>query len=173
MKKGYVQVYTGNGKGKTTASIGQALRAAGAGLKVYIGQYVKTMKYSEVKLIEERIPEIEVEQLGFDGCIINRAPNADEIKAARDGLAHAKEKMVSGLYDMIVLDEITIAHHFKMIDTEELLNFISAKPEGVELIITGRYAPAEVIEKADLVTNMDEVKHYYEVGVEARDGIER
>lgn len=173
MEKGYIQVYTGDGKGKTTAAMGQALRAAGAGLKVYIGQYVKTMKYSEVKLIEERIPEIEVEQLGFAGCIINRAPNADEIKAARDGLARAKEKMISGAYDMIVLDEITIAHHFKMIDTKDLLDFMKAKPDNVELIITGRYAPKEVIEKADLVTNMDEIKHYYLAGVQARDGIER
>ena len=172
MEKGYVQIYTGNGKGKSTAAIGLALRAAGSGIKVLIGQFVKSMKYAEIRLIESRIPEIETQLLG-EGCFIRRAPSEADRLAAESGLAHLKEKMCSGKYDLIILDEVGIALHYQLLTCEALLAFLDARPSHVELVLTGRYIPQEILDHADLITEMREVRHYYSQGVEARDGIER
>jgi len=170
--KGYVQVYTGDGKGKTTAAMGLALRAAGAGLKVYIAQFVKGMKYSELDAISKLKDSITLKQYGRD-CFIYRSPESEDIRAARDGLTEVKEKMISGEYQLIILDEANIATHYNLFSVADLLDFIREKPAEVELVITGRRADPEIIEAADLVTEMKEIKHYYQDGVEARKGIEK
>lgn len=173
MKQGYVQIYTGNGKGKTTAAMGLALRAAGAGLRVYIGQFVKDMKYSEVRLMEKALPQIKIELLG-KGCFIDRAPDESDRQAAREGLDHVIQLMESNQYDVMILDEISIAIVCGLIQEEDVLALIHRRPQGMELVLTGRYMPPELMEKADLITEMKEVRHYYtEQGVLARDGIER
>jgi len=170
--KGYIQVYTGNGKGKTTAAFGLALRAAGAGLKVYIAQFVKGMRYSETNALAKLQDFITVKQYGRK-CFINRDPDEKDIQAAQKGLKEIKDIMCSGEYQVIILDEANIATSYNLFSVDELLDFIEAKPEGIELIITGRYADPRIIEKADLVTEMKEIKHYYHKGVKARKGIEK
>jgi len=174
LKKGYVQVYTGNCKGKTTSALGLAFRAMGRGLKTYIGQFMKGQYYSELKSAEMVSPYITIEQYGKDNFIhVVNPPHEEDIQMAHSGLEKAKTAMFSGKYDIIVFDEINTANYFNLITTEEMLEVIKTKTDGVEIIFTGRYAPSEVIEAADLVTEMVEVKHYYEQGVPARDGIER
>ncbi|MDI3534872.1 MAG: cob(I)alamin adenosyltransferase [Thermosediminibacterales bacterium] len=170
--KGYVQVYTGNGKGKTTAAIGMAVRAVGAGLKVFIGQFVKGMYYSELKSLERFYPDLIIKQYGT-GCFIFRTPKQEDIDVAKKGFEEVKEVIKSGKYDLVILDEINIALYYKLVSLDDVLSLIDEKPENVELVLTGRNAPQEVIDKADLVTEMKEIKHYYTKGVEAREGIEK
>jgi cob(I)alamin adenosyltransferase len=169
--KGYIQVYTGNGKGKTTAALGLALRAAGAGMKVFFAQFVKGKTYSEIELIHRLIPDIAIRQYGL-GCFIINAPAQKDIDAARNGLEQVTGIIKSGEYDMVVLDEVNIALYYNLFSTDDLLRVLNHKPEEIEIVITGRYAPAELIEIADLVTEMKETKHYYNKGVQARKGIE-
>jgi len=171
LKKGYVQVYTGNGKGKTTAAFGLALRAAGNDMKVFIGQFVKGMKYSEIKALDKLSEHITVKQYGR-GCFINREPDGKDIKAAVSGFEELKRIVVSRNYDLVILDEINIALHLRLISIEDVLELIDLKPDEMELVITGRKADKRLIEKADLVTEMLEVKHYYKTGVTSRKGIE-
>ncbi len=171
--KGYIQIYTGNGKGKTTAAIGQAIRAAGFGLKTYMIQFMKEYPYNEINALEKLNDWIDVVQCGKDDYVYKRElPPDDEIKKARNGLNDAKAKMLSGEYDIIILDEICVAIYFKLFTTEDVLEFVKSKPDNIELILTGRYCPQELINAADLVTEMTEVKHYYQKGVLARKGIE-
>ena len=169
--RGYLQVYTGNGKGKSTAAFGLALRAAGAGLNVLIAQFVKGMKYSEIKAFERLSDRITVKQFGR-GCFIRKAPEELDIQAACEGLEQVRQMMASGHYRVVILDEANIATHFKLFSADDLLKLIDSRPENVELVITGRYADSRVIEKADLVTEMREVRHYHTGGVQARTGIE-
>ena len=170
--KGYIQIYTGNGKGKTTAALGLALRAAGHGLRSYIAQFMKGQTYGELISLRS-IPEITIEQFGKDTFIhLDRATSKD-IQMAEYGLEKTRQVMMSGSYQIIILDEILVAIHFKLLTVDQVLNFLSAKPPTIELILTGRHAPKELIDKADLVTEMVEVKHYYQRDVLARDGIER
>lgn len=169
--KGYIHLYTGNGKGKTTAAIGLAVRAACAGFKVYIGQFVKGMKYSEVK-ISEYLPNIVIEQYGKD-CFIEKAPTDDDVERANCGLDKIREVLTSDTYDMVILDEVTIALYFKLFSVEELISVLKERKDNIEVILTGRYADEKLVELADLVTEMKEIKHYYTSGVEAREGIER
>ena len=172
--KGYVQVYTGNSKGKTTAALGLAFRAMGRGLKTYIGQFLKGQHYSELDAAKTVSPYITIEQYGRDTFIhVQQPPREEDVRDAQAGLARAKEAMLSGEYDIVIFDEICTASHFNLISVKDTLDIIAHKPDGVEVVFTGRYAPAEVIAAADLVTEMVEVKHYYEKGVRARDGIER
>jgi len=170
-QRGYIQVYTGNGKGKTSAALGLALRAVGAGLKVYIAQFVKGMKYSELEALK-RFPEITLEQFGRE-CFIHQQPQEEDIAIARRGLNRVKEVLASGRYHLVILDEANIATYFQLFSVDELLQVLKQKPLEVELVITGRYADQKVVEKADLVTEMEEVKHYYLKGVQARSGIEK
>lgn len=171
--KGYVQIYTGNGKGKTTACIGLALRAAGAGLKVFIGQFIKMGDYSEIKALKERFSDlITLEQFG-EGGFINQTVTREHISAAGKGLKRIKEVMASGEYDVIICDEINVAVSLGLLRVEDLLELVSAKPESIELVLTGRGADSRMIEVADLVTEMREIKHYYQAGVHARTGIEK
>ena len=169
--KGYVHVYTGNGKGKTTAAFGLALRAVGAGKKVFFAQFVKGKMYAEIKAVQKYLPAITVKQYGL-GCFIVNTPSQKDIDAARDGLTEITQIMQSGNYDMIVLDEADIAVYYNLFSSQELIDIIDPRQETTEIIITGRYATPDIIEMADLVTEMHEIKHYYRRGVEARKGIE-
>ena len=169
--RGYVHVYTGNGKGKTTAALGLALRASGAGLKVFIGQFIKGQAYSELEVIARDLKNITVKQYGL-GCFIVETPTIEDKEAARKGFDEIQRLIKSGKHDLIILDEVNIALYYKLIEVDELLALIREKPQDVELVLTGRYAPEEIIEAADLVTEMKEVKHYYQKGIEARKGIE-
>ena len=170
--KGYVQVYTGDGKGKTTAALGLALRAAGAGLKVFIAQFVKGAEYNEIKALGRFSDLIVLKQCGRD-CFIYRDPCEEDKRLACAGLEEAEEAMLSGNYQVIILDEANIATYFSLFPVERLLETIRKKPAGVELVLTGRKADPRVLEIADLVTEMCEIKHYYQKGVEAREGIEK
>jgi cob(I)alamin adenosyltransferase len=169
--KGYIQVYTGNGKGKTTAAFGQALRAQGAGLKVFIGQFVKGKTYNENIAITKYLKNITVKQYGL-GCFIVDTPTVKDIEAAQKGLDEMKKVIHSGMYDVVIMDEVNIALYYKLFDVEEIMELMKNKPDQLELILTGRYAPDEIIKLADMVTEMKEIKHYYQQGVEARIGIE-
>ena len=173
LKKGFIQIYTGNGKGKTTAAIGQAVRAAGAGMKSYIIQFMKEYPYSELNSLQHLSDLITIEQKGGDEFVYKKELPSEEEKAnAGNALKRAEELMLSGSYDIVILDEILVAVYFKLLETEDIVSFIKKKPESVELILTGRYAPEEIIELADLVTEMKEIKHYYSKGVISRKGIE-
>ena len=173
LKKGFIQIYTGNGKGKSTSAIGQAVRAAGFGLKTYIAQFMKEYPYNELNSLKKLSEWIAIEQFGGDDFVYKKElPAKDELEKANKGLQIAREKMLSGEYDLIILDEAIVAIYFKLIETKELIEFIKAKPNNVELIVTGRYCPSELIDAADLVTEMEEVKHYYQKGITSRRGIE-
>lgn len=177
MGRSYVQVYTGDGKGKTTAALGLAVRALGAGLDVYVAQFIKGMRYSEIAALEtlDRAlgpGRLEVRQFGR-GCFIGRKPGAEDRSAARAGLAAARDAVLSEDWDVVILDEINVALSKGLVDESEVLGLLDLRPESVELVLTGRGAPAAVVARADLVTEMRCVKHYYEAGVQAREGIER
>ena len=170
-RRGYVQVYTGNGKGKTTAAFGLALRAAGAGLPVFIAQFAKAMEYSEIIALKRFSDLITLRQYGR-GCFIRGKPAEEDIRAAKFGLKESGEALQSGKYKVVILDEANIATFFELFAVEDLLALIDGKPGEVELLITGRNADARILDRADLVTEMREVKHYYANGVQARKGIE-
>jgi len=173
LKQGFVQIYTGNGKGKSTAALGQAVRAAGFGLKTYIAQFMKEYPYNELNSLKQLSEWITIEQFGGDEFVYKKElPGEEELAKAKKGLQTAREKMLSGEYDIIILDEAIVATYFKLIETKDIVEFIKIKPENVELILTGRYCPEELIELADLVTEMKEVKHYYQKGITSRRGIE-
>lgn len=170
--KGYVHVYTGDGKGKTTAALGLALRAVGAGWKVFIGQFVKGMTYAELESLGRFGEDIVVRQYGRD-CFIHTEPDAEDIRLAQAGLQELKSIMASGDYRLVILDEANIATYYRLFSVEDLLAAVRGRADGVEVVITGRKAEPEVLEMADLVTEMKEIKHYYTQGVPARDGIEK
>lgn len=167
---GYIHVYTGNGKGKTTAAFGLALRAACANKKVFIGQFIKGMEYSELK-VPQFIPNIKIEQFGRN-CFIFNKPTQEDINAAQKGLERIKEILKNKEYDIVILDEINVAIYYKLVTVKDVLDILNLRDDKVEIILTGRYAPEEFIEIADLVTEMKEIKHYYQKGVKARKGIE-
>lgn len=167
---GYVHIYTGNGKGKTTAAFGLALRAICAGKKVYIGQFIKGMKYSELDAVKY-LPNLVIEQYGRN-CFIKNQPTQQDIDLAQSGLKKITEVIISGKYDIVILDEINVAIYYKLVEASQVIDIIKNRPVNVEIVLTGRYAPQELIDIADLVTNMQEVKHYYQKGVMAREGIE-
>jgi len=170
--KGYVQVYTGNGKGKTTAALGLSIRAAGAGLKVFIAQFIKMGEYSEIKALKKFSGQITVEQFGL-GRFIKGNPSVEEIEAASKGLEKVKTILASGEHQVIILEEANVAVKIGLFSAQDLLDIIASKPENVELVITGRGADSRIIEKADLVTEMKEIKHYFQKGVAGRVGIEK
>ncbi len=169
--KGYIHIYTGNGKGKTTAALGLCMRAIGAGKNVFIGQFVKGMEYSEVKALKHFGDLVVIEQFGLE-CFIYNDPTQKDIDVARAGLQKVAKIIASKKYDLVILDEANIALYYKLFSDDELIDLLKNKPTETEIVITGRYAPEKLMEFADLVTNMDEVKHYYTKGVEAREGIE-
>ena len=170
--KGYIQVYTGNGKGKTTAALGLAIRAAGAGLKVFIAQFNKKGDFSEIKALKRFADLITVEQYGL-GRFTDGKPLPEDIKAARKGLKRVKSILSAGEYQVVVLEEANVATKYGLFSVQDLLSVMLAKPDTVELVITGRGASPRIIENADLVTEMKAVKHYYQKGIRARIGIEK
>lgn len=170
--KGYIQVYTGNGKGKTTAALGLAIRAAGAGLKVFIAQFIKMGEYGEIKALKRFKDLITVEQFGT-GRFIKDKPSASDIEIARKGIEKIKAAFTSGQYNVVIMEEANVAAKLGLLSVENILKIMDEKPKDVELVITGRGADSRIIEKADLVTEMKEVKHYFQKGVKARTGIEK
>jgi cob(I)alamin adenosyltransferase len=172
LSKGCIQIYTGDGKGKTTAALGLALRASGRGMRTYIGQFMKGQQYGELDALRDH-PCITIEQYGDPRCIRREEVTPEHVAQAHQGLERARTAMLSGAYDIVVLDEVNVAIWFGVLSVEEVLAFLDERPECVEMILTGRRAPQVLIDRADLVTEMREVKHYYARGVTAREGIER
>ncbi len=170
--KGYVQVYTGNGKGKTTASLGLAVRAAGAGLKVFIAQFLKKGDYSEIKALSKFSENITIRQFGL-GRFVKGKPSEEDISAGMEGYKLLETVIKEGAHDLVIIEEGNVAVSCGLFSENSLISLIDLKPEHVELVITGRNAGAKLIEKADLVTEMKEIKHYYKQGVKARVGIEK
>jgi len=167
----YIQVYTGNGKGKTTAALGLALRSYGAGKKIFIGQFIKGKHYSELDAIKKCLKNIELKQYGLD-CFIVNEPEEKDIIAAQKGLEEMKDIILSGKYDLVIMDELNVALYYKLFEVDSVVEILKSKPKHVEIVVTGRYAHKKIIEIADLVTEMKEVKHYFTKGIEARLGIE-
>lgn len=170
--QGFIQVYTGNGKGKTTAALGLAIRAAGAGLKVYIAQFLKHGEYSEIKGLKRFSDAITIEQFGC-GRFIKGRPSDEDITAARQGLDKVEAVLKADRHSVVILDEANVAVSLGLFSENDLLDIIEHKPADVEIIITGRGAGPGIIAAADLVTEMKEIKHYYSNGIEARIGIEK
>ncbi len=170
--RGLVLVHTGNGKGKTTAAFGQALRAVGQGLRVCVIQFMEGRKYGEFLAAERYLPNLTIHLSGLDSFVMRDKPAPVDIELARKGLDMAREAVSSGKYDMVILDEINVAVDFKLIPLEEVINLIRNKPAALDLILTGRYAAPEIMELADTVSEVREIKHHYNAGIKDRAGIE-
>ncbi len=171
MEKGLVHIYTGPGKGKTTAALGLGLRAAGAGNKVHVVQFMKGRRYSEINSIE-KLKNFTISQHGRDEFVSKENPEKIDIDLAQKGFSYAKEIVKSGKYDLIILDEINVAIDFNLISIDDVLKLINEKPKKLELVLTGRYADPKLIQIADVVTEMLEIKHPYQRGIMARKGID-
>jgi len=171
-ERGLVMVLTGNGKGKTTSALGQALRAIGHGCRTYIIQFMKGRKYGEVIAAEKYLPNLTVEQFGLDSFVMRDNPAPVDIELAQEGLERAQEIIESDKYDLVILDEINVALDFKLVSLTSVLELIRNKPAGLTLLLTGRYAPAEIVEIADMVSEVKEIKHHYASGIKDRAGIE-
>jgi cob(I)alamin adenosyltransferase len=172
LEKGLVQIYTGNGKGKTSAAFGLALRASGRGLKVYIIQFIKGgFDYGELYIID-KLPNVTLKAFGRGKFITTKPPEQEDIKLAEEALRLTEKIVQSDEYDVVILDEINVALNLKLISLDRVLKLIKHKPEHTELVLTGRCAPEEIIEMADLVTEMREIKHPFNKGFAARKGVE-
>ncbi len=172
LKKGLVQVYTGDGKGKTSAAFGLALRAVGRGLRVYVIQFIKGgFDYGELHIVHG-LPDFKLKAFGRGKFITEMPPTNEDVKLAKEALELAKEVVNSDEYDVVILDEVNVAISLTLVDVNEVVDLIRSKPERVELVLTGRNAPPEIIEMADLVTEMKEIKHPYTQGLPPRKGIE-
>jgi cob(I)alamin adenosyltransferase len=171
LEKGFIHVYTGHGKGKTTAALGLGLRAAGAGLNVYMIQFMKGRRYSELDAVKH-LTNFTIVQYGRDEFVSKKKPEQVDIDLAQKGFAQAKKIVKDGKYDLVILDEINVAIDYNLISLDDVLKLIKEKPKKVELVLTGRYAPPELVKSADLVTEMLEIKHPYQDGVLARKGID-
>jgi cob(I)alamin adenosyltransferase len=175
LSQGMIQVYTGDGKGKTTAALGLACRAVGYGFQVFIIQFLKgNMEYGELETAKKLAPYLTIKQMGR-GCLLERSENPEpvDIACAQEAVALARELLRNGDHDIVILDEINVAVDLGLVDKEEVLRLMDERPSHVELVLTGRYAAPEIIERADLVTEMVERKHYYGQGIQARMGIEK
>ncbi len=172
LEKGLTQVYTGDGKGKTSAAFGLALRAIGRGLKVYVVQFIKGgFDYGELHIVDS-LPDFKLRAFGRGKFITEVPPTDEDIKLAKEAFELAQEVVNSDKYDVVVLDEVNVALNLKLVNVDKVVDLIRNKPEHVELVLTGRNAPPEVIEVADLVTEMKEIKHPYTRGIRPRKGIE-
>ncbi|MGA2553617.1 MAG: cob(I)yrinic acid a,c-diamide adenosyltransferase [Smithella sp.] len=170
--RGLVMVITGNGKGKTTAAFGQALRAIGQNYNVFVLQFMKGRKYGEFIAAEKYLPRLTIRMSGLDSFVMRDNPAAIDIELAEKGLDIARKAIVSGKYDMVILDEINVALDFKLINLKEVIDLIKNKPPALNLILTGRYAPEGIIKLADTVSEVKEIKHHYAAGIKDRAGIE-
>jgi cob(I)alamin adenosyltransferase len=170
--RGTVQVYTGDGKGKTTAALGLALRAWGHGARVLVIQFMKgRINYGELEAAR-RLDGFDVEQYGRETFVDRDEPAAEDVALAAEALARARQIVNANEYDLVILDEVNVAADYGLIKTEDVLDLIAKKPPEMELVLTGRSAPAEFVEAADLVSEVRETKHHYRIGVPARKGIE-
>jgi len=169
---GLIMVFTGNGKGKTTAAFGQALRAIGQGYNVFIVQFMKGRKYGEYIAARKYLPGLTILRAGLDSFVMRDNPATIDIEMAQKGLAAAEKAIKSGKYDMVILDEINVALDFKLISLPEVIALIKSKPANLDVVLTGRYAPAEIIEIADTVSDIQEIKHHYNKGIKDRAGVE-
>jgi cob(I)alamin adenosyltransferase len=170
--KGLVIVITGKGKGKTTSAFGQALRAVGQGYKVFVVQFMKGRKYGEFKAAKKYLPDLTVRLSGLDSFVMRDNPAAVDMELAQKGMESAQKAIKSGKYQMVILDEINVALDFKLIDLNEVVELIKNRPAGLDLILTGRYAPKEIIKLANTVSEIKEIKHHYNAGIKDRAGIE-
>ena len=170
--KGLVMVFTGDGKGKTTAALGQALRAIGHGNKVCLIQFMKGRKYGELLAAEKYLPDLIFHLSGLDSFVMRDDPAQVDIELAQQGLDIARQVIESNEYNMVILDEINVAIDFKLIPLDDVIEIIKNKPPNLHLILTGRYAPPEIIELADTVSEVKEIKHHYTTGMKERAGIE-
>ena len=166
-----VQIYTGDGKGKTTAAFGLALRAAGHDQRVFIGQFMKGRPYGELRAVSA-IPEIEVAQFGWDECIRREDVREFHIRRSVDGLQICGQMAASGRFSLLILDEILVAQWFGLVNLDSVVSFIARHRDQAELVLTGRHAAPELIDLADLVTDMECVKHPFKGGAPAREGVE-
>lgn len=174
LEHGYVHVYTGDGKGKTTAALGQALRAIGHNYKVMMIMFMKgNIEYGELETARRLAPFFEMREMGRETFVSKENPEAIDIQWAQDGIRLARKIVRDGKHDLVILDEVNVAVDYGLIDVEDVLELIRVKPSYMELILTGRAAHEKVIEAAHLVTEMKLIKHYYDQGIEARVGIER
>ena len=172
LERGYIHIYTGNGKGKTTAALGLILRACGAGLRVYLGQFLKRREHSELIALRKFGDQVTVHQFG-SGVFVKGHPSEEDRLKAREGFSLARKAVLSGDFDLIVLDELNVAVANGLISVDEVLELMLNKPVKVELVLTGRRADPRLVENADVVTEMTEIRHYYKKGVKAREGIEK
>jgi cob(I)alamin adenosyltransferase len=166
-----MQVYTGNGKGKTTAALGLAFRAAGAGLKVYFAQFLKAKHSSEHIALERYSDLITATCFGSNNFIMDK-PSPEDVSKAMIGIDNVRNVILEGYHDLVILDEFMYVINLKIISLQDAMTLIKSKPRHVELVLTGRDAPAQIVQVADLVTEMMKVKHYYDTGTSARIGIE-
>lgn len=171
LSKGYIQIYTGRGKGKTTAALGLALRAAGSGLRVYVGQFAKGRTSGEQRALKRFGASIIIEQYGLP-CFIKAKAGGRHRAMAAAGLQKARAAIEGGRFDLVILDELSIALHYDLIPLREIRRLLRKKPARVEVIMTGRYMPRSIRAMADLITDMRETRHYFTRGVRARRGIE-
>jgi cob(I)alamin adenosyltransferase len=174
--KGFIQIYTGDGKGKTTAALGLALRASGRGLRTFFGQFLKGRTTGEALAAAKLAPLLVIESFGRRGFVVitdGGVPEDEDVARAESGLAKCRAAMLSGSYDIVVLDEVCVAVDLKILPEVKVLELLDAKPAGVELVLTGRRATQTLLERADLVTEMRERRHYGAKGVRARYGIEK
>ncbi|MBW1980140.1 MAG: cob(I)yrinic acid a,c-diamide adenosyltransferase [Deltaproteobacteria bacterium] len=169
---GYVHIYTGNGKGKTCAAIGLAIRALGAGWKVYLGQFLKSGQYSEHLALARFSDLLTIETFGKPGFIQGEPSDRDRHQA-QAALGQVTKALTSGTYRLVILDEANVAAHLGLVRVEQLIELVDLRPQQVELVFTGRHAHPALIARADLVTEMQEVKHYFQQGVAARTGVEK
>ena len=169
---GFVQVYTGGGKGKTTAAIGLAIRSLGAGWRVFFAQFLKAGEYSEHKALAKFSDHITIKTYGRN-VFIKGEPEEEDRRLAQEAYQEISEIVASGRYRLVVLDEANVAVHYGLITVDQILDLIDRRAEGVELVITGRHAHSRLIDRADLVTEMQEIKHYYHQGIKARVGVEK
>ena len=174
LERGYIHLYTGDGKGKTTAALGQALRALGHGFTVRVIQFMKgNIEYGELEMSRRLSPQFILKQMGRETFVSKEDPDPIDVKMAEEALTLAKQWCQDPAIDLLILDEINVALDFKLITLESVFLLLDSKPKQLELILTGRYAPQKLIDRADLVTEMREVKHYYRQGIQSRVGIER
>jgi cob(I)alamin adenosyltransferase len=171
-RQGLIHVYTGDGKGKTSAALGLAVRAAGHGWRTYMGQFLKGQEYGELETAKLLTGRLTIEQYGKPSFVHMKKATPEDVRLAQEGLARACQAMLSAEYDIVVLDEINVALYFDLLTVEDVLSVIDKKPGDVELVLTGRRVPYEILARADYITVMQEVKHPYQQGTTARKGIE-
>nr|WP_156204657.1 cob(I)yrinic acid a,c-diamide adenosyltransferase [Candidatus Syntrophocurvum alkaliphilum] len=171
-KQGIVLLITGNGKGKTTAAFGQALRAIGQNYRVCIIQFMKGREYGEIRAAKEYLPNLQLFQYGLDSFVMRDNPASVDVELAEEGFEKAKEVIGSNEFDMVILDEINVVVDFGLVDEDEVLELVKTKPPELDLILTGRYASDELIKNANTVSEIKEVKHHYNNGIKDRAGIE-